>query len=37
MNHDNWNCVKCGNREFVTAELRAAGGFWAAFFDMSNK
>jgi len=37
MRHQNWNCAKCGHNEFETAEFRGAGGFWAAFFDMSNK
>jgi len=37
MRHKNWSCAKCGNFEYETSELRGAGGFWAAFLDMSNK
>lgn len=37
MQHRNWKCEKFGNRDFETGQFRGAGGFWAAFFDMSNK
>ncbi len=37
MHHKNWICPKCGHGEFEAGALRGAGGFWAAFFDVSNK
>lgn len=36
MQHDNWACEKCGNREFETNQMRAEGGVLSAMFDVST-
>ena len=37
MQHDNWSCPKCQNREFETSQFRATGGNFAKIFDVQNK
>ena len=37
MNHDNWGCPKCENRDFEVDEFRATGGMFAKIFDVQNK
>ncbi len=37
MEHTNYKCPKCGNRQFETDEFRATGGFWSKIFDVQNK
>jgi predicted nucleic-acid-binding Zn-ribbon protein len=37
MEHTNYTCQKCGNRQFETDEFRATGGFWSKIFDVQNK
>ncbi len=37
MQHQNWNCPKCGHRDFETDQFRATGGNFARFFDIQNK
>ncbi len=37
MEHNNYKCIKCGNRLYETDEFRATGGFWAKIFDVQNK
>lgn len=34
MQHVKWNCPKCSNNEFITGEMRVAGGFWSKIFDV---
>ena len=37
MRHDNWQCQKCGNREYDADQFRATGGNFAKIFDIQNK
>ena len=37
MQHKNWACEKCRNREFETGEMRVAGGFWSKIFDVQGR
>jgi len=37
MQHENWNCAKCGHNEFETGTFRATGGNFAKIFDVQNK
>jgi predicted nucleic-acid-binding Zn-ribbon protein len=37
MEHTNYTCPKCGNRQYETDEFRATGGFFAKIFDVQNK
>ena len=37
MQHDNWSCPKCQNREFETSQFRATGGNFAKIFDVQNR
>jgi len=37
MQHNNYKCPKCGNRQYETDEFRATGGFWTKIFDIQNK
>ena len=37
MNHENWGCPKCSNRDFEVDEFRATGGAFAKIFDVQNK
>ena len=37
MQHKNWLCLKCGNKEYEVSEMRVAGGFWAKIFNIQNK
>ncbi len=37
MEHANYTCPKCGNRQYETDEFRATGGFFAKIFDVQNK
>ena len=37
MQHQNWHCQKCSNREFDTDQFRATGGMFAKIFDVQNK
>jgi predicted nucleic-acid-binding Zn-ribbon protein len=30
-------CAKCGATHKVTGEIRASGGFWSSFFDVSTR
>ncbi len=34
MGTPQWMCAKCGNSDFETDQLRAAGGIWAEIFDI---
>ncbi|NND00860.1 MAG: GTP-binding protein [Gammaproteobacteria bacterium] len=34
MQHKNWTCEKCDNRNFNLGEIRVAGGFWSKIFDV---
>ena len=37
MQHNNWCCPKCGNKNYETGEIRVSGGFWSRIFDVQNK
>jgi len=37
MQHKNWSCPKCSQRNFETGEMRVSGGFWSRIFDVQNK
>lgn len=37
MRHRNWQCEKCGNRDFEPDEFRATGGVLSKIFDVQNK
>ncbi len=37
MQHDKWQCPKCGNRTFETDQFQATGGTLAKLFDVQNK
>ena len=32
-----YRCVKCGNSQCDTAEMRGAGGFWSKIFDVQGQ
>ena len=31
-----FECLKCGSKDFETGQIRTAGGFWSSFFDIGN-
>ena len=37
MQHENWYCPKCQNREFETDQFAATGGGLTKFFNIQNK
>ena len=37
MQHENWQCAKCGGREFDVDEFRATGGILSKIFDVQSK
>jgi predicted nucleic-acid-binding Zn-ribbon protein len=37
MQHRNWQCQKCGNRDFDVDQFRATGGMFAKIFDIQNR
>jgi predicted nucleic-acid-binding Zn-ribbon protein len=37
MQHENWKCPKCSNRQFEVGEVRAAGSGFASMFDFENR
>ncbi len=37
MEHNNWHCLKCQNREFETDQFAATGGGLTKFFNIQNK
>ena len=37
MQHEKWQCPKCGNQEFETGQFAATGGGLAKIFDVQNK
>ncbi len=37
MQHPNWQCPKCQNREFDTDQFAATGGGLTKFFNIQNK
>ncbi|MCF7807665.1 MAG: zinc ribbon domain-containing protein [Candidatus Marinimicrobia bacterium] len=37
MQHSNWECPKCKNREFETDQFAATGGGLTKIFDIQNK
>ena len=36
MQHKNWSCIKCGNREYEIGEMRVAGSFWQKIFNVQR-
>jgi len=37
MQHQNWFCAKCNNREYEVGEMRVTGSFWTKIFNIQNK
>ena len=37
MQHQNWKCPKCNNRDFETDQLSTTGGGFSKFFNIQNK
>ncbi len=37
MQHDNWQCPKCKNKEFEAGQFAATGGGASKFFNIQNK
>ena len=37
MQHENWQCPKCGNHEYETGQFAATGGGLTKIFDIQNK
>jgi predicted nucleic-acid-binding Zn-ribbon protein len=37
MEHINWECPKCKNREFEAGQFAATGGGLTKFFNIQNK
>ena len=37
MEHNNWECPKCQNREFEAGQFAATGGGLTKFFNIQNK
>ena len=37
MTNDRYHCVKCGNDDYETGEIRTTGGFWSKIFDIQNR
>jgi len=37
MQHRNWQCPKCSNREFETGEVSGTGGMFSKFFNIQNQ
>ncbi|WP_353777136.1 zinc ribbon domain-containing protein [Winogradskyella sp. 3972H.M.0a.05] len=37
MQHRNYKCPKCSNREYTVSQMRATGGTLSKIFDIQNK
>ena len=37
MQHDNWSCLKCNQKEYEVGEMRVTGSFWTKIFNIQNK
>jgi len=37
MQHQNWQCPKCGNKQFETDQITGTGGAFSKFFNVQNK
>ncbi len=37
MQHHNWQCPKCNNKNFETGQFAATGGGLSKFFNIQNK
>ncbi|WP_407935496.1 zinc ribbon domain-containing protein [Fodinibius sp. Rm-B-1B1-1] len=37
MQHRNWKCPKCSNRNFKTGQVSGTGGFFSKFFNIQNQ
>ena len=36
MNHENWSCPKCENKDYEIGEMRVAGSFWQKIFNVQR-
>ena len=36
MEHKNWFCPKCNNKEYELGEIRVAGSFWQKIFNVQR-
>ena len=37
MQHANWICPKCSEKEYEIGEMRVTGSFWTKIFNIQNK
>jgi|TARA_Y100000310_G_scaffold42553_1_gene39836 hypothetical protein len=37
MKSSKYKCLKCGNTEYGSGEIRATGGFWTKIFNVQNR
>ena len=37
MQHHNWSCPKCSNKDYEAGEMRVTGSFWTKIFNIQNK
>jgi len=37
MEHRNYECPKCKNNAYTTAQMRATGGTWSKIFDVQSQ
>ena len=37
MQHANWSCRKCSQKEYEVGEMRVTGSFWTKIFNIQNK
>ena len=37
MQHENWSCPKCSQKEYEIGEMRVTGSFWTKIFNIQNK
>ncbi|WP_420387328.1 zinc ribbon domain-containing protein [Roseivirga sp.] len=37
MEHRNWKCTKCNNRQFETDTIATTGSGWTKIFDLQNR
>ena len=36
MQHQNWQCPKCTNREFEVGQMRYQAGIWSKLFEVTG-
>ena len=37
MQHENWDCPKCDNKNYQIGEMRVAGSFWQKIFNVQRE